>query len=466
MNPGTPSDAPRTRRQTLARVLATGVLLAAVAFVVVLFLGDDGSRRYKLLFETGGQLVQGNEVLLSGLPIGGVDSIDLTDDGQAEVTITVDRPLTDGTSAQIRLTSLSGIANRYIAVHMGPDDDEELEDGTTLAADATSSPVDLDQLFNTFDSKTRASLQEVFEGQATVYSGAEEEANRAYKYLAPGLNSTERLLAEINRDTVSFEQFLVSGSSVLGAVAERRDDLSSLTSNANQALGAIAAENDALDRTLSAFPPAMRQANTTFVSLRLALDDLDPLVATIDDVSDDLVPFLQELRPTAERGIPVVNDLRDLVDRPGELNDLSELLAELPGASESASSAVPEVIDAFEETQDEIEFAVPYTPDLLAFVTNLGQAASNYDADGHYLRVQPAGANLFDRNEGTGELEPIPPDNQFDQYSAFGFGPFERCPGAAVQSAGDGSNPFTEPPIAGGAETPSECAASDVLPGP
>lgn len=465
MTPAPQVATPSRRRFWLARVLTVGALAAGIALIVVMLFGDGGGRQYKLMFETGGQLVPGNQVLLAGQPVGSVDSIDLADDGQAEVRVTMERPLLEGSSAQIRLTSLSGVANRYVAIQMGPDSDEELPDGATLAADATQSPVDLDQLFNTFDAKTRNSLQEVFEGQANVYAGAEEEANRAYKFLAPALNSTERLLAEINRDTEAFEQFLVSGGRILGAVAERRDDLSSLTSNANEALGAIADENDALDRTLAAFPPAMRQANTTFVNIRAALDDLDPLVATTDEISNDLTPFLQQLRPTAEQAVPVINDLRDVVDREGPTNDLSELLATLPSAERSAASAVPRAIDAFDETQDEVEFAVPYTPDLLAFLTNLGQSASNYDSQGHYLRVQPAGANLFDRNDGTGELEPIPPGNQFDAYSAFGFGPFERCPGATTQAAGDGSNPFVEP-IPGGAESPGECDETDILPGP
>src|SRR5687767_11045135 len=176
-----------------ARTLAILALVAGVVLAgVTLFGGGDG-HRYTLLFETGGQLVPGNEVLVAGQAIGKVDELGLTDDGQAEVEVTLDRALHEGTTAQIRLTSLSGIANRYVALHMGPDSADQLPDGATLAADATSSPVDLDQLFNTLDERTRASLQDVFEGQATIYAGAEEEANRAYKYLAPGLTSTERL---------------------------------------------------------------------------------------------------------------------------------------------------------------------------------------------------------------------------------------------------------------------------------
>ena len=446
----------------LARTLAVVALLAGAVLVFMMLFGNGDGYRYKLLFETGGQLVPGNEVLVAGQAVGTIDEITLTDDAQAQVDVTLDRPLLEGTTAQIRLTSLSGIANRYVALHMGPDPDAELPEGATLAADTTSSPVDLDQLFATFDDGTQAALQDVFAGQATIYAGSEEEANRSYKFLAPGLNATERLLAELNRDSQAFEEFLVSGSRILGSVAERRDDLSALTGNANEALGAIAAENSALDRTLAAFAPAMRQANTTFVNLREALDDLDPLVATTARTTEDLAPFLRELRPVAEQAVPVVSDLRDVVSLPGENNDLADSLADLPRAQANASTAVPRTRTALDQTQDEVEFARPYTPDILGFLTNLGQLTAYYDGSGHYARIQPVGANLFDHNEVSGELEPISTAQQFDAYAAFGLGPFTRCPGAATQPIA-GSNPFLDD---GRLSSPEDCDATDVFPGP
>jgi phospholipid/cholesterol/gamma-HCH transport system substrate-binding protein len=451
-----------TGQAGIARVIAIAALAAGVLLTTTALFGGDSGHSYKLLFETGGQLVPGNEVLVAGQAIGTVDEIGLTDDGQAEVEVSLDQPLHEGTTAQIRLTSLSGIANRYIALQMGPDSGAELPDGATLAADQTKSPVDLDQLFNTFDHSTRSALQDVFAGQATIYAGREEEANRSYRFLAPGLNSTERLLAELNRDSQAFEEFLVSGSRILGSVAERRNDLSSLTSNANEALGAIARENSALDRTLAAFAPAMRQANTTFVNLRAALDDLDPLVATTAETTEDLTPFLRRLRVVAERAVPVVGDLRDVVDRGGANNDLADALADLPRAAERAGEAVPRALTALNQTQDEVEFARPYTPDLLGFITNVSQISAYYDGSGHYARIQPVGANLFDRNEATGVLEPITAAQQFDGYTAFGLGPFTRCPGAATQPI-PGSNPFLDD---GNLVDDADCDDDDVIPGP
>lgn len=448
----------------LPRVIAILALVVGFALAVFALLGGDGGHKYKLLFETGGQLVPGNQVLVAGQAVGTINSIDLTSDAQAAVEITTDQPLHVGTTAQVRATSLSGIANRYVALQMGPNNAAEIPDGATIGVDKTTTPVDIDQLFDIFNPKARRSLQRVISGQATVYSGAEQQANRTYKYLAPGLQSTTRLLAEINSDQQAFEKFLTSGSQVLGAVAARRDDLSSLTQNANQALGAIAQENTSLDRVLVAFPPAMRQANTTFVNLRAALDDLDPLIATTSRSTKTLPGFLRKLRPVANRGIPVFQNLASVVNRDGSSNDLAEALQKLPRARDAANANVPRVITSLNRTQDNVNFARPYTPDLMAFISKLGQITSNYDADGHYARVQPAGANFFDYNAGTQKLESIPKSQQFTAYSAFGIGPFARCPGSATQPR-TGSNPFVNPPINGGLPV-SGCDPTAVPPGP
>ena len=131
-------------------------LIAGFVLVLVVLFGSGDGRTYHLLFDNGGQLVSGNEVLRAGQSIGTVDDVTLTDSGQAEVTISVDDPLPQGTSAVIRATSLSGIANRYVSITPGPDNAAELEDGATLAGERTTSPVDLDQLFNTLHGRGRA----------------------------------------------------------------------------------------------------------------------------------------------------------------------------------------------------------------------------------------------------------------------------------------------------------------------
>src|SRR4029079_2199600 len=108
-----------------------------------------------------------------------VTDIELSYDNLAAVKVKVQEPyapLREGSQATIRLTSLSGIANRYIALTPCPEQAKELPDGATLSTASTQPVVDLDQLFNTLDTKTRGSLQDVIEGFATQYRGKSAEA--------------------------------------------------------------------------------------------------------------------------------------------------------------------------------------------------------------------------------------------------------------------------------------------------
>ena len=442
-----------------------GALIVAAVLAGLVLLGGAAGHQYKLMFESGGQLVAGNEVLVAGQPIGTIDDLSLTPDARAQVTITVDEPLHDGTTAAIRLTSLSGIANRYISISPGPDSEPELEDGAVIETDRTTSPVDLDQLFNTFDRRTKAGLRDFIKGYASVYTGNTEDARETYKYFAPSLQESSRLFAELSEDQESLSQFLVEGSKVFGALAERRDDLAALTENGNRAFGAIAAANEGLDRTLQELPPAMRQANTTFVNLRAALDDLDPLIEDVGRVAPELAPFLRELRPVTADSVPVFRDLRLTIAREGADNDLTDALRSFPVAQREASAAVPRALRALDESQHLIEFARPYSPDLLALIGKLGGASGFYDYNGHYIRTQPAGANVFDYNETTGELEPIPPSQQYDAFDEFGMGPFTRCPGGSTQPNPGFPTP-TDHPFLDDGRLSDDCDPGDVPPGP
>jgi phospholipid/cholesterol/gamma-HCH transport system substrate-binding protein len=449
-------------------VLAIGALVAVAVLVTVLLLGGGNSHRYKLLFQTGGQLVKGNQVLIGGSPVGSVDDITLTDNNQAEVSISIDQALHEGTTAVIRATSLSGVANHYVSITPGPDNAAKLPDDATLTGSSTTTPVDLDQLFDTFNGRARKSLRQLIQGFNATYVGKGQQANLTYKYFAPSLNATDRVLRELDRDEGVFTDFIVNSSAVFTAVSERSNDLSGLISNSNRALGAIASQNRAFDRTLAVLPPTLRQANTTFVNLRAALDDLDPLVNTSKVATRNLDPFLRRARPVLHRAVPVFTDLRKVVTLPGKFNDLGDSVKALPKLEPRARTAFPAAVNASNASLPFIRFARPYSPDIFGAFTALGQVTAYYDANGHFARVQPANADLF-HNCAPGDasaicaghigtLQPIPPSEQFNDLQ---FRIFRRCPGGATQPIA-GSNPFTD----NGNLGPGDCNTGDVPPGP
>ena len=453
----------QSRGTTPVRVAVIAALAAALIALAVILLGGDSGHKYNLLFQNASQLVPDNQVLIGGQPVGSVESIELTDESLAEVKISVEQELHEGSTAIVRATSLSGVANHYVSIEPGPNDNPPLDDGATLGLAETTTPADLDQLFNSFPEPVRRGFADFIQGQAAFYSGRGEDGNEAAKYFAPSLNRTNAFVGELNADQRLLEEFVVNTGKLATAVAQRGDNLSNAISNASTAFGSIARQNVAFSQTLRRLPPVFRQSNTTFVNLRAALDDLDPLVETAKPATKDLAPFLAELRPVIQKAVPLFRNLRLTVRRPGKANDAAELLAALPEVQQRAARAFPHSEEAIDDFQPNLNLARAYTPDIFNGFAKLGQVTGFYDANGHYARVSFADLNIF--NYSAGELEPIAPSRQYETLGSAETVK-RRCPGAATQPAGDGSNPFVEPPFSGSGVTSAECNPADLPPGP
>jgi phospholipid/cholesterol/gamma-HCH transport system substrate-binding protein len=462
---GEERSAAKGRGFSPARIAVVAALSAVVIALAVIAFGGNGSHHYVLLFQNASQLVPDNQVLIGGQPVGSVESIDLTDDNLAEVKVNVEQELHEGSTAIARATSLSGVANHYVSISPGPNSNPPLEDGATLALDSTTTPVDLDQLFNTFPPPVRRGLADFIQGNAKTFAGESYAANQAYKYFGPALNRFDAFMRELNVDQRLFERFLVSSSKLSTAASERSSQLSSAIANASTAFGAIAEQNEAFSETLSLLPPVFRQSNTTFVNLRAALDDVEPLFEAVKPATKDLAPFLRELQPVLAKTVPVFKNLRLTMRRPGNANDTEELFAALPAVQSRASKTFPHAEDAIEAFQPNLNFARAYTPDIFNGFGKVGQITGYYDGNGHYARVQLADLNLFRYNSGSGVLEAIPPSQQYEPFGE-SAGVRRPCPGGGTQPAPDGSNPFIEPPFAGSGVTPDQCDPTDAPQGP
>src|SRR5215217_2480151 len=308
---------------TAARGVALLALIAVIAVVAVVLMRDGDSTTYRLRFQDAGQLVKDDDVQVGGRRVGSVRGIELTDDNQAEIELAVDRdfaPLHEGTTATIRATSLSGIANRYIALTPGANSRSELGAGSLLGADKTTSIVDLDALFDTLDPATRKALQQFIAGNARWYVGRGKQANEAAKFLDPALSSSRALVNEVVRDQDTFNAFLENSQRTVTTLAARRRQLTDLVTSANTTADAIGDENAALARALGLLPDTLRKANTTFVNLRATLDDLEKLVDVSKPNTRRLAPFLAQLRPVIREARPTIGDLNTLVRQPGANN--------------------------------------------------------------------------------------------------------------------------------------------------
>ena len=429
-------------RRTLTRALSLGaVAVAALAVLAILLRGDGREYRVAAVFENASQLVRGNEVKVGGKEVGTVEEIRLDDRNRARLVLRIAAadlaPLHRGTTATVRSTSLSGIANRYVALVPGPNSAPEIADGGTIPTEDTRSAVDLDAVLNTLDIETRDALGRAVRASALQYSGAEEEANAGLEALNPALAQAAETSRELVRDTDALERFVVETAAVVSALGSRDADLEQSLVDAATLASAVAGERAALDSTLALAPAVLRRANTTLVNARATLRDLRPALREARPVAPRLARVLRLLEPVARRARPVVADVRALVP------EATAALRGLPALERSARPAVESAAATLREAAPIVSAVRPYVPDLVAGLFNGfgGTTAGYYDANGHYARISfQGGPYSLDQ---TGSLIPVPPGD--GTLAGHRRDIFARCPGAATQPAPDGSNPFTPP---------------------
>ena len=118
------------------------------------------------------------------------------------------------------------------------------------------------------------------------------------------------------------------------------------------------------------------------------------------------------------------------------------MLRRTPRLEQVARPALKNSTQALKDSTPVLRFVRPYTADLVGWLRDFGQGAANYDANGHFARIQPIfNAYSFADNPTGGTLTPVAPNQRLAGLQT-GF--VRRCPGAASQPAADGSAPWRD----------------------
>ena len=436
------------RSSVMSRLLTAVALLLAVIALAWLLFSSGESYRVTITLDNASQLVKGNQVKVGGVPVGTVSELELGRDARAELTLDITdedlTPLHEGSTVEVRSTSLSGIANRYVALKPGPNNEDEIADGGSIPAEDAESEVDLDAVLNTLTPEALEDLRRAVHGLGTGVGERGKELEDAILALNPALSQTAATAREIVRDEPRFRRFLVDSAAVVGAVASRGDDLDRLVPATGQTLSAIASRTAELDSSLRQLPPTLRDANTTLVNLRGLVGDLRPAVREARPVAPLLTETLTRLRPVARAGVRVIPSLRRLIDRPGG-EDLIGVLDAMPGLEDEAVPAFDSAVAAVEDLLPIVKELRPFTTDFVGGpVRGYGGTNTNYyDANGHYQRISFVGSGFILAPNLSGILLQQPEDGGVAGYETFQR---NRCPGAATQPHPDGSNPWRESP--------------------
>lgn len=291
-----------------------GILL----FLWVTFGGPTPFRakpyQLKIPFNEATQLAQQSDVRISGVNIGKVQAIELAPNGkQALATVDIDNeyaPLPEDTRAMLRTKTLLG--ETYVELTPGSNEAKTLPDGAMLPAANITKSVQLDEIFRTFDAKTRAAFQAWQREAAVAIEGQGENLSYAIGEFEPAFTQFERLFRTLDSQRLAVAQLFSNGATTFRALRGRNGEVADLIRNSNAVFSTTARRNRDIEALFRAFPTFLDESRLTLADLRDFSENADPLMRQLVPAAKQLSPTLISIAKFAPEGRDFFNALRQV----------------------------------------------------------------------------------------------------------------------------------------------------------
>ncbi|ORV51810.1 mammalian cell entry protein [Mycolicibacter engbaekii] len=288
-------------RGTLIKVgIFTVAMLLVSAGLVVVF-GEfrfASSHTYHADFASASRLRGGEDVRISGIPVGTVKRVELTPDNNVKVTFDVNKryQIYDSTRALIRYENLVG--DRYLEIASGVGDLRKLPPGGTIAREHTQPALDLDALLG---------------GMRPLLKGLDgNKINEVSNAIIELLQGQGGALTQMLASTNSFTTTLASRDQLIGDVIN----------NLNTVLTTVDEKSEQFDATVD----RLQQLITGLAEGKDAIAGaIGPLAAVENDLTDTLRRTRRPLQGVIENARPLATVLNK---RKQELNDVIDPLEE------------------------------------------------------------------------------------------------------------------------------------------
>jgi phospholipid/cholesterol/gamma-HCH transport system substrate-binding protein len=379
-------------------------------------------------FSEATTLAEQADVRISGVPIGKVQSKQL--DGRfTEAVLRIDKqyaPLPTDTRAILRQKTLLG--ETYVELSPGTRTGPKIPDGGKLPRGQVADTVQLDEIFRTFDPKTRIAFRSWMDQQGKGFRFRGADLNAALGNLAPFEQDATTILTILNEQKGDVRSLVSNTGTVFNALTQRDDQLRSLINNSNAVFATTASRDTKLQQAFEAFPTFLDQSRATalrvtrfakntnplITQLRPAARELSPTLIQLHGLAPDLKGLFRDLNPlitASKRGAPAVERI---------LNDARPLLAQ---------------VDPFlRNLNPMLDYLGLYKHEIVSFFALDAASAQAVDRPRgstipvHYLRtsnpLNPENLAAYPRRIATNRSNPYPAPLAYNQHPMKVFGTY------------------------------------------
>jgi ABC-type transporter Mla subunit MlaD len=379
----------------LVYIGVVAILVVAAIGIVLEATDDDTDDHYfvRAIFDNAANLVEGEDVKVAGVPVGAIESLDVTEDEKAAITLRIDdedfTPWKTDASCTIRPQSLIGekfvecepgstAAEPLPTIDEGPGEGERL-----LPVENTSSPVDLDLINNILRLPYRERFRILLSEFGTGLAGRGEELNEVIHRANPALRETDRVLAVLAEQNRTLARLARESDQALGPLARERQRLGHFVAVANETGQASAERSPDIRRGINRLPAFLRELRPLMADLETLADQGTPLLADLKAAAPQMDRLIESLGTVSEAGRESLPSLGDALERgrPALIRarPLIQDLGRLGREAGPATQSLDELTASLQETG-----GIERINDFLYY---LALNTNGFDSIGHYLRA-------------------------------------------------------------------------------
>ncbi len=356
-------------RTGFTRVLSVIAVLAVVAaFGLALLQREDQEKTLTASFPRTVSLYEGSDVRILGVPVGKVETVTPTGT-DVTVTMTYDAKYKVPADAEAVIITPAIVGDRFVQLTPVYRGGPALADGERLSTESTSTPLELDEIYQSIDdlmvalgpdgANSKGALTNLLDSTATNFAGQGEQFHRTIKNLGKVTGTLEnnkeelfgtarevqrfvRALARNDQTVRDFNDSLVGASDLLederedlaaalenlgvamqevsSFVKENKDSLSENIKGLNQVSKILVKQRAALDETLGTAPLALSNLFHTYNPRTGTLDTRTNLGENVADLQNDPALVLCSMLAQTPTPKEACNLLQQALPRAGALS--------------------------------------------------------------------------------------------------------------------------------------------------
>ena len=282
--------------------------LSCVGLLLFLWLSFGGTipfntqgYRFKVAFNNAYDLAQYADVRIAGVDVGKVVSKARSADGNRTVaTIQLDNqyaPIHEDALAILRPKTLLG--ETYVQLTPGHKGTPILKDGSTLSNSRVENSVQLNQVFDTFNPKTRQAFQQWQQELATAVKGNDQNLNSVLGNLPTFAVNFTDVLQVLDTEHAAVVSLVRNGGTTFDALNRDPASLRNLITAGETTFRTTAQNANSLTQIFHIFPTFLNQQRITMTALKGFSINADPVIKELIPVAQQLGPTLTALRNLA-----------------------------------------------------------------------------------------------------------------------------------------------------------------------